>query len=252
MRIGGTGAEPGSGDRAGGAGAVAACLAVVLGALVVLHVDGVGTVDPVVQTLSDYVALPGGYALLGVAAVALAAAVGLVGAGLRAAGLPDPGAPTALLAAASGGLVAAAVFPTNDPGTLAGPVANLHRAAGAVVLVALPVATWMIARRAARTPAWGAAAPGLTRLAAATAGLSAAFLLSNVPIVITGSPILANLGALQRVLYAVMLLLLLTTARATRSAVVAARASAPVEAAVGIPVAAAVGAPVGGRLEEAA
>jgi hypothetical protein len=110
--------------------------------------------------------------------------------------------------------------------------------------VALPVAAWMVARRAARAPGWVAAAPALTRLAAATGGLSAAFLLSNVPIVITGSPILANLGALQRVLYAVMLLLMMMTARATRSAVVTARAAA------GPP--AAVGAPVGGRLEGAA
>jgi hypothetical protein len=201
-------------------------VAVTAVALVALHLDGAGAVDPVVQTLSDYVALPGGYALLGVAAVALAAAVGLLGAGLSGWGLVAPAAPAALLATASGGLVAAAVFPTNDPGTVAGPVADLHRVAGAIVLVTLPLASWLVARRAALSPSWRAAAPALTWLSVATCALSALFLLSNVPIVISGSPIFAILGVLQRVLYAVMLVLLLMIARAARAAVVAARSAA--------------------------
>ncbi|WP_214406645.1 DUF998 domain-containing protein [Pseudonocardia lacus] len=202
---------------------VVVCVGVTVVALAALHLDGVGTVDPIVQTLSDYVAVPGGYSLLGVAALALAAAVGLLGAGLRGWGLAAPGAPAALMAAASGGLVAAAVFPTNVPGTPAGPIANVHRVAGAVVLVALPVAAWMVARRAAASPAWRAAAPVLTRLAVATAALSALFLLSNVPIVISGSPLFAVLGVLQRVLYAVMLVLLLMIAFAARSTAAAGR-----------------------------
>jgi hypothetical protein len=215
---------------------VVGCVGVTVAALVALHLDGVGTVDPIVQTISDYVALPGGYSLLGVAALALAAAVGLLGAGLRGWGLAAPGAPAALMAAASGGLVAAAVFPTNDPGTAAGPVANLHRVAGAVVLVTLPLAAWMIARRAVQSPAWRAAAPALTGLSIATAALSALFLLSNVPIVISGSPIFAVLGVVQRVLYAVMLVLLLMIALAARSTAAAARTVVELPVAVAAPV----------------
>ncbi|MCO1655915.1 DUF998 domain-containing protein [Pseudonocardia humida] len=245
---GGTGQGPG----AEGAGEVAAratwpvvaCVGVAVTALVALHVDGVGTVDPIVQTLSDYVALPGGYALLGVAALALAAAVWMLGAGLRGWGLTAPAAPAALLSVASGGFVAAAVFPTNDPGTAAGPVADLHRVAGGIVLLALPLAAWMVARRAVESPAWRAAAPALTRLSVAVAALSVLFLLSNVPIVISGSPIFAVLGVLQRVLYAVMLVLLLVIARAARATAVAART------AVDLPVAAAVQATIEGPLDE--
>jgi hypothetical protein len=216
--------------RAGhrGGGGVAACVAVTVVALAVLHVDGAGVIDPVGRVISDYVALPGGYALLGVAAVALAVAVGLLAAALRPAGLVDPSAPVALLGTASGGLVVAAVFPTNDPGTSAGLVADLHRLAGLVVLVALPVGAWLIARRAARTSAWRASASLLGWAAGAVCVLSGAFLIGNVvPIVISDSPFFTALGALQRVLYAVVMVVLLLLARATRTAVVAAR-TAPV------------------------
>jgi hypothetical protein len=234
---------------------VVACVGVTVVALVALHLDGVGTVDPIAQTISDYVALPGGYALLGVAALALAAAVGLIGAGLRGWGLAAPTAPAALMAAASGALATAALFPTNVPGTVAGPVANLHRVAGGIVLVTLPLAAWMIARRAADSPAWRAAAPGLARLGLATAALSAVFLLNNVPIVIAGSPIFAVLGVLQRVLWAVMLVLLVMIARAARStaaarAVVVLPVTVPVPVPVTAPVTAAAPIPVVGPAGE--
>jgi uncharacterized membrane protein len=198
-------------------------VAVAVVALAFLHLDGVGAVDPVRQMISDYVALPGGYALLGVAAVALAVAVALVAAGLRAARLADPSTPAVLLGAAGGGLAAAAVFPTNDPGTSAGLVADVHRLAGFVVLVTLPLATWLIARRAARTPSWRASAPALRWVAGAVCLLSGAFLLGNVPIVISDSSVFTALGAVQRVLYAMVMVVLLLLARAIRSAVAAAR-----------------------------
>lgn len=251
MSSGGTGRGPGAeGARGVAARAtwpVVACVGVAVVALVALHLDGVGTVDPIAQTISDYVALPGGYALLGVAALALAAAAGLIGAGLRGWGLAAPAAPAALLATASGALVAAAVFPTNDPGTAAGPIANLHRVAGGIVLVTLPLAAWMIARRAAQSPAWQASAPSLARWGLATGGLSALFLLNNVPIVIAGSPIFAVLGVLQRVLWAVMLVLLLTIARAARSAATA-RAVAVLPITSVLPVTAVLPVPVEGSI----
>jgi hypothetical protein len=226
---GGTGWTPGEvavgrGGHRGGGGVVA-CVAVALVALVFLHVDGAATIDPAIRVISDYVALPGGYALLGVAAVALAVAAGLLAAALRPAGLVDPAAPAALLGTASGALGAVALFPTNDPGTGAGLVANVHRLAGLVVLVTLPLGAWLVARRAARTPAWRASAAPLGWTAAAGCLLSAAFLLSNVPIVISDSPFFTALGALQRVLYAVVMVVLLLLVRAIRSATVAVRAA---------------------------
>jgi hypothetical protein len=231
MTSGGTGRGPGevAAGRGGhrGGGGVVACVAVTVVALGVLHLDGAGVIDPATRVISDYVALPGGYALLGVAAVALAVAVGLLAAALRPAGLADPSAPVALLGTASGGLVVAAVFPTNDPGTGAGLVAGLHRLAGLVVLVALPLAAWLVARRAARTASWRAAAPLLGWAGGAVCVLSTAFLMGNVvssvipnvvPIVISDSPFFTALGALQRVLYAVVMVVLLLLARAIRAA----------------------------------
>jgi hypothetical protein len=228
MTSGGTGRGPGevAAGRGGhrGGGGVVACVAVTVVALAVLHVDGAGVIDPGARVISDYVALPGGYALLGVAAVALAVAVGLLAAALRPAGLADPSAPVALLGTASGALVVAAVFPTNDPGTGAGLVAGLHRLAGLVVLVALPLGAWLVARRAARTASWRAAAPLLGWAGGAVCVLSTAFLMGNVvPIVISDSPFSTALGALQRVLYAVVMVVLLLLARAIRAAGTATR-----------------------------
>jgi hypothetical protein len=200
-------------------------------ALAVLHIDGVGVVDPMVQTISDYVAVPGGYALLGVAALALAATAVLLAGRLRPAGLVDPAPPAGWLVAGGVGLAGTAVFPTNIPGTDVDLAAHLHRLGGGVALVALPVAAWMIARRAARTESGGtaglrAAAPALTWFAGIVAGLSALFLLSHVPIVITGSPVFTVEGAVQRVLYAVVMVVLMMIARATRSAIDAVRVEA--------------------------
>ena len=224
---GGTGWTPGevTAGRGGhrGGGGVVACVAVAVVALAVLHVDGAATIDPAIRVISDYVALPGGYALLGVAAVALAVAAGLLAAALRPTGLVDPAAPATLLGTASGALVAVAVFPTNDPGTSAGLVANLHRMAGLVVLVTLPLGAWLVARRAVRTPAWRASAAVLGWVTVAGCVLSAGFLLSNILIVISGSPFFTALGALQRVLYAVVMVVLLLLARAVRTAAAAAR-----------------------------
>ena len=226
LTIGGTGQAPGTEGRHRGGGAVTACVAVAAVALAVLHVDGVGVVDPTVQTISDYVAVPGGYALLGVAALALAAATVLLAGRLRPAGLVDPAPPAGWLVAAGVGLAGTAVFPTNIPGTDVDLVANLHRVGGTIALVALPVAAWMIARRAARSTALRPSTPALTWVSGAMAGLSAVFLLSHVPIVITGSPILTAEGVLQRVLYAVVMVVLLMIARATRSSIDAVRVEA--------------------------
>jgi hypothetical protein len=95
----------------------------------------------------------------------------------------------------------------------------VHRAAGGWVLVMVPLAGWMVARRARTAPEWQAAAPAVARCAGTAAALSALFLLSLLPIVIGGSPGFPLLGGVQRVLYAVVMLVLVVTARATRLAV---------------------------------
>ena len=72
------------------------------------------------------------------------------------------------------------------------------------------------------------AAPTLTWSAGGAGAVSAFFLVSHLPIVIGGSPGFPLLGGVQRVLYSLVMLVLVATARATRLAV----ERAPIPAAV--------------------
>jgi hypothetical protein len=215
---GGAGHAPGGTTWAGETAVVTCVVAAVL-PLGLLHVNGIGVLDPLDRTISDYAFLQGGYALLGVAAVALAVASLVLASGLRRAALPDPGPPTALMVSAAAALVLVAAFPTHDPDTTPGLVSTVHRAAGGWVFVVIPLAGWMVARRARTAVAWAAAAPTLTWCAGVAGALSTFFLMSHLPIVIGGSPGFPLLGGVQRVLYSLVMLVLVATARATRLAV---------------------------------
>ncbi|OLS99413.1 hypothetical protein BJF90_38990 [Pseudonocardia sp. CNS-004] len=121
-----------------------------------------------------------------------------------------------------------ALFPTHTPGTTPGLVSTVHRAAGGWVFAVLPLAAWMVARRARSAPAWAPAATPLTWATGIAGGLSAFFLLNHVPIVIAGSPLFPFIGGVQRVLYVAVMVVLVMTARATRLAVDRADCRVPV------------------------
>jgi hypothetical protein len=123
-----------------------------------------------------------------------------------------------LLGSVAVALVLVAAFPTHAPGTSAGLVSHLHRAAGGWVLAVLPVAAWQVARRARAAPAWRPAVPALTWSAGITGVLSGFFLLTHVPIVVAGSPEFPLMGGVQRVIYAAVMVMLVVIARATRLA----------------------------------
>jgi Protein of unknown function (DUF998) len=197
---------------------VVASVCVALLPLGFLHLSSVGSLDPSRDVISDYVFQPGGYALLGAAAISLAVACVALATGLRRAGLPGARTPTVLLVTAAAALVLVALFPTHTPGTTPGFVSAVHRVAGAWVFAVLPLAAWLVARRARSTPAWAPAAPALAWSAGIAAVVSAFFLLNHVPIVIAGSPLFPLIGGVQRVLYAAVMVVLVMTARATRLA----------------------------------
>ncbi|WP_214369428.1 DUF998 domain-containing protein [Pseudonocardia sp. H11422] len=210
-----------------------ALVSVVLGCVIVavapmgfLHVAGSTAVHPLSATISDYAGVPGGYALLGISAVALAVAGCVLAVGLSRAGLPRPALPAALLGTWSAAMLLVAVFPTNAPGTPPDLAAAVHRYAGGWVFAALPLAGWLVARRAREAQAWSATSRGLDRLSLVAGGLSLTFLLSHVPIVVLGSPGFPLLGLVERVLYGVVIVLLLAAARATRPAADRARGPA--------------------------
>lgn len=221
----------GSGPRPGGAtwmgeAIVTTCVIVALLPLGYLHMRSIGAVDPLTDMISDYVFQPGGYALLGVAAISLATACAVLATGLSRAGLPRSRWPATMLISSAVALVAVAVFPTHHPGTGPGVVSTVHRAAGGWVFAFAPLACWLVARRARVTPSWAAASRVLGWSAGITGVLSALFLLSHVPIVIAGSSVLPLLGGVQRVLFAGVMLVLVATARATRIAVEHAQSAA--------------------------
>lgn len=217
MRIGGTGRE--TARTWSGAGLAAALVLVAVLPMAYLHLVGGEVVDPLETTISDYIGVPGGFALLTVAAVLLAIASLVLAGGLAPAGLVRPEAPSGLLASGAAALVIVALFPTNYPGTPIGIVANIHRVAGAWVFISIPLACWLIARRARETSNWSPLAPALSWVAGSTGVLSATFLLSHLPNVVAGSQLVPLMGALERVLYAAVMLSLIATARATRLAV---------------------------------
>jgi hypothetical protein len=197
---------------------VTASVIVALLPLGFLHVSSVGSIDPVAAVISDYVFQPGGYALLGAAAISLAVGCVALATGVRRADLPAARAPAALFVSAAVALVLVALFPTHTPGTTPGLVSTVHRAAGGWVFAVLPLAAWLVAGRARTAPAWQPAALPLTWAAGIAGAVSTFFLLNHVPIVIGGSPFFPFLGGLQRVLYAAVMVVLVMTARATRLA----------------------------------
>jgi hypothetical protein len=212
-------ATPGTGRRKRG-GAVAAVVAAAVGiavwAILVLHVaGGVAGVDPLRHTLSDYVVLPGGYLVLGIAAGAMALAGGLLA--VDAHRLRAGRAVVLLFASWAVAMAVAGIFPTNPPGTPPDVVAAVHRYAGAWVFAVLPVAVLLLARALPTAPL--AVRRRLTALAVLTGLLAAGFLLAHVPIVVLGSPAFALLGGVERVLYCVVTVLLTATAHACRTAV---------------------------------
>lgn len=197
---------------------VGGCVVAATATVGVLHVTGRGVADPLRTVISDYVGVSWGYALLAVAAVALATACLVLAAGLGAAGLPRPGLPVALLVSAAAALLTAAVFPTNLPGTPAGVAANVHRAAGGWAFVVVPLAGWWVAERATAVDAWRVSARWLRRWSGLAGLVTATYLLIHVPIVIAGSPGFPYLGGVERVVCAAMMVVLWTSARATRLA----------------------------------
>ncbi|MFI7215290.1 DUF998 domain-containing protein [Micromonospora maritima] len=127
-----------SGLLALGGIALAAVLAVIG------HVEVNDDLSPWSLTVSDFAVSDRGgvidtaMAVLAVAGLVLLPALRRCGAGRL---------PLALLTAWSAGLLAAAVVPTNEPGTPMDTAAYVHRYASVLSFLALPVVGWLLARR---------------------------------------------------------------------------------------------------------
>jgi hypothetical protein len=150
-----------------------AALALTVLPMIYLHLVSIGRLDPVHTTVSDYVSVPGGGAFLALSTIAVALATAVLPARLGLAGRCVP--PTAKVALVLGcvGLFASVVFPTNALGAAPDEATVLHRYAAALFFVAVPIAAASLASR---------------RLAALSALVGIAFLLSHIPLVFPGFP----------------------------------------------------------------
>ncbi|MEU4336614.1 DUF998 domain-containing protein [Micromonospora lupini] len=116
---------------------------------VIGHFEVNDDLNPWALTISDFAVSDRG-GVIDVAMVVLALATVALLYGLRRADPPRPrSSPTAelLLGAWVGGLLLAAVVPTNEPGTAMTTAAYLHRYASVIAFLALPVGGWLLARQ---------------------------------------------------------------------------------------------------------
>ncbi|MEU6073055.1 DUF998 domain-containing protein [Micromonospora sp. NPDC047074] len=117
---------------------------------VIGHVGVNEDLDPWALTVSDFAVSERG-GVIDVAMVVLAAATAVLLPALRLAHRPPAAGPgraaEVLLTAWVGGLLLAAVVPTNEPGLPMDTAAYVHRYASVVAFLALPVAGWLLARR---------------------------------------------------------------------------------------------------------
>ncbi|MGI5525449.1 DUF998 domain-containing protein [Micromonospora sp. CA-259024] len=146
---------------------------------VIGHLEVNDDLNPWALTISDFAVSDRGGAI-DIAMVVLALATVALLYGLRRPGPPRPrSGRTAelLLGAWAGGLLLAAVVPTNEPGTAMTTAAYLHRYASVIAFLALPAAGWLLARRPDLTPA----ARTLRALVLLSLALAAAMIWSAYP-----------------------------------------------------------------------
>jgi hypothetical protein len=195
-------------------GVVFGALGVAVLAMVVLHLLGNHRLAPATTTVSDFVSLPGGAALLAVAVLGVATAAATVLIGLLRTGLPNITRPCLLYGLGCAGLVATIAFPTNVLGTAASSSTVLHRYAAAAFFVSLPIAA-VLTRHVVPSAAvgWFTALSILTGIA---------FLVSHLPLLLPdwpGAPVIATVlprGLVERALLVVDIALLGTLARSIR------------------------------------
>jgi hypothetical protein len=185
-----------------------------------LHLSAGAAVNPVRHTVSDYALVPGGAGLLALSVFALAAGSAALVTALTTAGLPRPGRMRWLLGSWCVGLAVAGVFrtdPADVPSSLSG---NLHRYAGLVMFLSVPLAGAVISRRCRESARWNGWAGALRGLSVVCGIASAVFLVAHVPVVLGDLPVFAwargivLLGLAERVLFAAIYLLLFAVAAA--------------------------------------
>jgi hypothetical protein len=137
--------------------------------------------------ISDY-ALSGGAVGFAVCVLAMAASTACLLVGMARAGLPVTRPIVALVCCWCAGLALCAFFPTTPTGAPLTFSAEVHRYAGLVLFTSLPAAAGLFARRAANHPSLRGLAERMRRRTRWAWAALAAFLVSQLPVLLTSSP----------------------------------------------------------------
>lgn len=181
----------------------------------VLHVSGAAQVHPLLDPVSYYALIPGGYFLLLLGCVLLGMAGLGLGLWLLRSGLPGARLPAALLASFAAAFTLVGLFPTDPWGTeVMSASALIHRIGAAWGVVVVPLAGVLVARCTATT-ACRACAARLVLLAKGVAGLTVTFFAIHIPLALMGSRIPA-FGLLERAGFALVIGSLVLMALAIR------------------------------------
>ena len=181
----------------------------------VLHVTRAAEVQPLLDPISYYALVPGGYPLLLLGCILLSAAGAGLAIWLARSGLPGVRLPVGLLGSFVLAFVLVGVFPT-DPidAEVASVSATIHRIAATWGVLVVPAVGVLVGRRSAAT-ARSALPARLVRLAAWVAGAMALFFAIHIPLAVMGSRIPA-FGLLERAGFALVISYLIMLAMTVR------------------------------------
>lgn len=172
--------------------------------IIVLHVTSAALVHPLLDPISYYALIPGGYALVFLGCGLLAASGVCLAVFLARSGMPGVRLPAALLISFAVAFLLVGLFPTDPFDTqVISLSATIHRIGAGWGVVVVPIAGILVARGAAATAC--SPYPGrLVRLAKWVAGLMALFFAIHLPLAVMGSRIPA-FGLLERVGFALVI-----------------------------------------------
>lgn len=199
---------------------VAACASVALVPMIIVHVVGVGLVDPIIQPVSHYAYVPGGYPMVLLGSITLAAAALALSRGLGRSGFDRMVLPQRLLISFAVAMILVGLLPTDPPGTLAlSPSATIHRWSAAYAFAVLPVIGFVVAARGCPAGA-GTGTVALRRLSiGVTVGVGTFFVI-HLPMLALGSQI-PMFGLVERIGFVFMISFMVVLANATRPAAAA-------------------------------
>jgi hypothetical protein len=190
---------------------VTTCALLAIPPMVIAHVTGAATVNPLTAPISDYAWIPGGYLMVWFSASLLAGCGAILAHRVhRAAKLwPELRAPLrwvfALLISFSVGLFVAGVLPTDLPEAVSPTVSSMiHRIGAGLALLALPAAGLVLARAAADVVLPGHAARLLAVARWLLYGVLAALVVHFTLFLIFGSG-LPGFGLFERIGFGVLI-----------------------------------------------